>query len=73
MYHYFTDHDFRWTMQGELKMLSIRLDSIESAQIVSPVADSSCRKSICVRRDSVRIESSLNMPHMNRLKFVTTF
>ena len=29
MYHYFTDLDFRWTMQGGLKMLSILLDSIK--------------------------------------------
>ena len=47
MYRYFTDLDFRWAMQGGLKMLSIRADSIESTRIVSPVVDSSCRKSIC--------------------------
>ena len=29
MYHYFTDLDFRWTVQGGLKMLSIRVDLIE--------------------------------------------
>ena len=28
MYLYFTELDFRWTMQGGLKMLSIRLDSM---------------------------------------------
>ena len=50
MYRYFTDLDFRWAMQGGLKMLSIRLDSIESTRIVSPVVDSSCRKSICETR-----------------------
>ena len=41
MYRYFTDLDFRWAMQDGLKMLSIRLDSIESTRIVSPVVDSS--------------------------------
>ena len=34
-------------MQGGLKMLSIRLDSIESTRIVSPGVDSLYRKSIC--------------------------
>ena len=34
MYHYFTDLDFRWTIQGGLKMLSIQLDSIESTRII---------------------------------------
>ena len=34
MYHYFMDLDFRWTVQGGLKMLLIRLDSIESTRIV---------------------------------------
>ena len=34
MYRYFTDLDFRWAMQGGLKMLSIRVDSIESTRIV---------------------------------------
>ena len=33
---------------GWLKMLSIRVDSIELTWIVSPVVDSSCRKSICM-------------------------
>ena len=46
MYRYFADLDFRWAMQGGLKMLSIRLDSIESTRIVSPFVDSSYRKSI---------------------------
>ena len=36
--------------EGGLKMLSIRVDSIESTQIVSPVVDLSCRKSICMYR-----------------------
>ena len=36
-------------MQDELKMLSIRLDSIESTRIVSPGIDSLYRKSICAR------------------------
>ena len=35
MYLYFTDLDFQWTMQGGLKMLSIRVDSMESTRIVS--------------------------------------
>ena len=48
MYRYFTDLDFRWAIQGGLQMLSIRFDSIESTQIVSPVLDSSCWKSICM-------------------------
>ena len=39
MYRYFTDLDFRWAMQGGLKMLLIQVDSIESTRIVSP----SCR------------------------------
>ena len=50
MYRYFTDLDFWWAMQGGLKMLSIRLDSIESTRIVSPVVDSSCWKSVCETR-----------------------
>ena len=29
MYRYFMDLDFRWAMQGGLKMLSIRDDSLE--------------------------------------------
>ena len=53
MYHYFTDLDFRRALQGGLKMLSTRVDLIESTRIVSPVVDSSCQKSICARRDSV--------------------
>ena len=36
-------------MHGGLKMLSIRLDSIESTRIVSHTVDSSYRKSICAR------------------------
>ena len=67
MYHYCTDLDFRLTMQGGLKILSIRLDSIGSTRIVSPVVDSSCRKSICARRDSVRIEASRKVHQTNRL------
>ena len=59
MYRYFTDLDFRWATQGGLKMLSIRLDSIESTRIVSPGVDSSCRKSICkTRLRANRVESS---------------
>ena len=50
MYRYFTDLDFRWANTGWLKMLSIRVDSIESTGIVSPVVDSSCRKSIWMYR-----------------------
>ena len=47
MYSYFTDLDFQWAMQGGLKMLSIRLDSIESTRIISPVVDLLYRKPIC--------------------------
>ena len=54
-------------MQGGLKMLLIRLASIESTQIVTPVVGSSCWKSICVRHDSVRIKSSRKVPQTNRL------
>ena len=50
MYCYFMDLDFRWAMQGGLKMLLIQVDSIESTQIISPVLDLSCRKSICETR-----------------------
>ena len=50
MYRYFTDLSFRWAMQGGLKTLSIRLDSIESIQIISLFVDSSYRKSICEMR-----------------------
>ena len=50
MYRYFADLDFRWAMQGGLKMLSIQVDSIESSRIVSPVLDLSHRKSICETR-----------------------
>ena len=67
MYHYFTDLDFRWTVQGRLKMLSIRLDSIELTQIISPVVESTCRKSICANRDSVRIDSNREVPQTNQL------
>ena len=34
MYRYFTDLDFRWAMECGLKILSIRVDSIESTRIV---------------------------------------
>ena len=34
--------------EGGLKTLSIRVDSIESTRIVSPVVHSSCWKSICI-------------------------
>ena len=54
-------------------MLSILLDSIESARIISPVVDSSCQKSICIKRDSVRIKPSRKVPHKNWLEFVATF
>ena len=64
---YFMDFDFRWTMQGGLKMLSIRLDSIESTRIVTPVVDLSYRKSIWVRHDCVQIDSSRKVPQTNRL------
>ena len=72
MHRYFTDLVFLWAIQDGLKMLSIRLDLIESTRIVSPVVDSSCRKS---RHDSVRIESRRNVgiesnrkvPQTNRL------
>ena len=47
MYCYFKDLDFRWAIQGGLKMLLIRVDSIESTQIISPVVHSLCRRSIC--------------------------
>ena len=40
--------------EGGLKMLSIRLDSIESTRIVSPVVDS--------LRRNVRIESNRKVP-----------
>ena len=58
MYLYFTDLDFRWTMQGGLKMLSIRVDSIKLTRIVSPAVDLNRFESIrivkCLRRiDSV--------------------
>ena len=48
-------------------MLSIRRGSIESTRIVTPVVDLSCRKSICARHDSLRIESSRKVPQTNRL------
>ena len=58
MYRYFTDLDFRWAMQGGLKILSIQVDSTESTRIVSPVVDSSCRKSICeMRLHANRVET----------------
>ena len=50
MYHYFTDLDFRWAMQGGLKMVLIRSNRVESTRIISPVVDSSYRKSICEMR-----------------------
>ena len=53
-----SDNIAPWTMQHGLKLLSIWLDVIQSTQIVSPVVDSSCRKLICARRDSVRIKWS---------------
>ena len=57
--------------EGGLKMLSIRVDSIESTRIVFPVVDSPSY----ARRDSVRIESRRNVriesnrkvPQTNRL------
>ena len=51
-------------------MLSIRVDSIESTRIVSPVVDSSYARRDSVRiesRRNVRIESNRKVPQTNRL------
>ena len=57
-----------WTMQGGLKMLSgdsSRFDRIDSNCF--PCCHSSCRRSICAIRYSVRIESNRKLPQTNRL------
>ena len=48
-------------MQGGLKMLSIRLDSIESSRIVSPSIDSLYRKSLCARLSISAVYGRLKM------------
>ena len=74
MYLYFVDLDFQWTMQGGLKMLSIRVDSMESTRIVSLLsirhAGSRFARRDAVRvesRRNVRIESNRKVPQTNRL------
>ena len=52
MYRYFTDLDFRWAMQGGLKM-SIRWNRHKSFPLLS-IRHTGSR---FARRDSVRIES----------------
>ena len=44
--------------EGGLKMLLIRVDSIEWTRIVSPAVDSTCRKSICARLAAVPMLSN---------------
>ena len=84
MYLYFTDFDFRWTMKGGLKMLSIRLDSIESTRIVSPADHLTYRKSIFARLPLDKVGwvknvvdltpfDRINMSRTSRVKFLATF
>ena len=53
---YFTDFDFRWTMQGGLKMLSIRL--IGANQHESLPLLSICHAGSRFARDTTRCELS---------------
>ena len=57
MYRYFTDLDFRWAIQGGLKMLSIRSNRHESFPLLS-IRHTGSR---FPRRDSVRIELRRNV------------
>ena len=57
MHRYFTDLDFRWAMQGGLKMLSIRSNRHESFPLLS-IRHTGSR---FARRDTVRIESRRNV------------
>ena len=66
MYRYFTDLDFRWAMQGGLKMLSIQVDSIESTRIV-PLLSIRHAGSRFARRDSVRISRTLTSGELCRV------
>ena len=63
MYRYFTDLDFRWVIQGGLKMLSIRSNRHESFLLLS-IRHAGSR---FARRDSVRIESNRKAPQTNQL------
>ena len=57
MYHYFTDLDFRWAMQGGLKMLSIRSNRHESVPLLS-IRDAGSRFARPDRLRANRVESS---------------
>ena len=71
MYRYFTDLDFRWAMQGGLKMLSIRSNRHDSF----PPLSIRCAGSRFARREfvqiqlrrNVRIEWNRKVPQTNRL------
>ena len=67
-------------LEGGLKMLSIRVDSIESTRVFSPADNWTCRKSICA--DNVGwVEDVVNLTWFdqidtnptNQLKFVAMF
>ena len=71
MYHYFKDLDFRWAMQGGLKMLSIRSNQHESFSLLS-IRHAGSRFARCDSlrielRCNVRFESSRKVAQTNRL------
>ena len=57
MYHYFTNLDFRWAMQGGLKMLLIQLNRHKSFPLLSIHHGGSQ----IARGDSMQIESRRNV------------
>ena len=78
MYRYFTDLDFRWAMQGGLKMLSIRVDRIDTnrfpcCRFVIPEVDlrdaTPCESSRDVTRESSRIVKCLRRIDSVRVYF----
>ena len=68
MYRYFTDLDFRWAMQGGLKMLSIRSNRPESFPLLS-IRHAGSR---FARRDAVRVESRRNVRIESNRKVLQT-
>ena len=68
MYRYFTDLNFRWAMQGGLKMLSNRHESFPLLSIRHAGSRFARCDSVRIElRRNVRIESNRKVPMMNRL------
>ena len=68
MYRYCTDLDFRWAIQGGLKMLSNRHESFPLLSIRHAGTRFARRDSVRIElRRNVRIESNRKVPQTNRL------